>query len=308
MAKSPTPQESRRDVQGSANDVSNEQAPIFVVGDMDCDIEQISDEELRALVERLRDELRRRTVALASAVHELRTPLAVMDGYIDLLCTGKAGSLSEKQGQIMSEMQANAKRLRNFIADFLTFTAIETRNLNLNLEVYDMNQCAAEVCSMWMPRFQEKKVALYFLPSEELEPFPFDHLKVQHVISNLLHNALKFSPSNGTVWVSSERLNWERRLREEPLTAEERRRQSSRLPKAAKVTVSDTGPGIEPEFHQEIFQEFRRLSRPGNAPDSMGLGLAIARRLVQAHGGKIWVESKHGAGSRFIFLIPVPKD
>lgn len=308
MAKSPTPQETPKGIQLPAKETEPEAAPMFVVSDMDCEIEKLPDTELRALVERLRDELRRRTVALASAVHELRTPLAVMDGYIDLLCTGKAGSLSEKQGQIMAEMQANAKRLRNFIADFLTFTAIENRSLNLNLEVHDMNQCAAEVCSMWMPRFHEKKVALYFLPSEELEPFSFDHLKVQHVISNLLHNALKFSPTNGTVWVSTERLSWERRLREEPLTAEERRRQKSRLPKAAKITVSDTGPGIEPEFHQEIFQEFRRLSRPGNAADSMGLGLAIARRLVQGHGGKIWVESKHGAGSRFIFLIPVPRD
>ena len=308
MAKQPSSQELPEEARIPGLTSESERAPIFVAGDMDCDIEQQSAEELQALVERLRDELRRRTVALASAVHELRTPLAVMDGYIDLLCTGKAGPLSEKQGQIMTELQANAKRLRNFIADFLTFTAIETRSLNLNLEVYDMNHCASEVCSMWMPRFQEKKVALYFLPSEELEPFTFDHLKVQHVISNLLHNALKFSPFNGTVWVSTERLSWERRLREEPLTAEERRRQKSRLPKAAKITVSDTGPGIEPEFHQEIFQEFRRLSRPGNAPDSMGLGLAIARRLVQAHGGKIWVESKHGAGSRFIFLVPIAKD
>jgi len=281
--------------------------PISLSDDMECDLEVLNDAELRNVCERLREELRRRTVALASAVHELRTPLAVMDGYIELLASGKTGTLNEKQSSILADMQANEKRLRSFIADFLTFTAIETKNLNLNLEEADMNACLSEVCSLWLPRFHQKKVALYFLPGEDLFPFPFDNLKVQHVVSNLIHNALKFTPTNGTVWVSSERFSWDRRLREEPLTAEERRRQNSKLPKAAKITVSDTGPGIEPEFHQEVFMDFRRLSRPGNAPDSMGLGLSIARRLVQAHGGKIWIESKSGQGSKFLFLIPIPK-
>ena len=305
-----TDQEIVAKVNATANPNDSESAgiPITLQDDMGCDLSTLDQVEALGVCERLREELQRRTVALASAVHELRTPLAVMDGYIDLLCGGKAGPLNAKQSEILADMQSNAKRLKSFIADFLTFTAIETKNLNMNLEVADMNACLSEVCTLWLPRFQQKKVALYFLPGEELRPFPFDHLKIQHVVSNLIHNALKFTAANGTVWVSAESFRWDRRLREEPLTAEERRRQKSKLPKAVKVTVSDTGPGIEPEFHQEIFQDFRKLSRQGNAPDSMGLGLSIARRLVQAHNGKIWVDSKHGAGSKFLFLIPIPRD
>jgi signal transduction histidine kinase len=177
----------------------------------------------------------------------------------------------------------------------------------MNFEVGDLNTCLSEVCSLWMPRFQKKGISLYFRPEDELEPFAFDHLKVQHVVSNLIHNAWKFTPARGTVWLSAEQLHWERRLREEPTTNEKRRIDTRKLPKAARVIVSDTGPGIESEFHQEIFQDFRKLTRPGNASDSMGLGLSIARRLVNAHGGKIWVESKPGSGSKFFVLIPIPK-
>lgn len=275
--------------------------------DMECDLDPLSADELRGVCERLREESRRRTVALASAVHELRTPLAVMDGYIELLCNGKAGELTAQQSQILGDMQANEKRLKSFIADFLTFSAIETKNLNMNFEVGDLNHCLSEVCSLWMPRFQKKGVALYFRPEDELEPFAFDHLKIQHVISNLIHNAWKFTPPHGTVWLSAELMHWERRLREEPTTHEKRRVETRKLLKAARVIISDTGPGIETEFHQEIFQDFRKLSRPGNASDSMGLGLSIARRLINAHGGKIWVESKPGSGSKFFVLIPIPK-
>jgi signal transduction histidine kinase len=287
--------------------VSSNDPAKLATDDMDCDLDPLSADELRGVCERLREESRRRTVALASAVHELRTPLAVMDGYIELLCNGKAGALTTQQSKILADMQANEKRLKSFIADFLTFSAIETKNLNMNFEVGDLNTCLAEVCSLWMPRFQKKGISLYFRPEDELEPFPFDHLKIQHVISNLIHNAWKFTPARGTVWLSAEQLHWERRLREEPTTHEKRHIETRKLPKAARMIVSDTGPGIEAEFHQEIFQDFRKLTRPGNSSDSMGLGLSIARRLVNAHGGKIWVESKPGSGSKFFVLIPIPK-
>lgn len=97
---------------------------------------------------------------------------------------------------------------------------------------------------------------------------------------------------------------WERRALAKSPGKSERRRQAVTAPNAMKVSVSDTGPGIRPEFHQEIFDEFFRL--PGNeATEGMGLGLAIARRLLQAMGGKIWVESELGAGSKFSFIVPL---
>lgn len=275
--------------------------------DLERDLDELSPNEIKDICERLREESRRRTVALASAVHELKTPLAVMEGYMELLYSEKAGVLNDKQRRILEDMQANEKRLKRFIADFLTFSAIETKNLNMSFEVGDLNDCLSEVCALWMPRFEQKGVALYFSPEHALPQFPFDHLKIQHVVSNLIHNAWKFTPARGTVWVSAERYFWERRLREEPTKNEKRRIDNRKLPIAARVIVSDTGPGIEPEFHQEIFNDFRRLTSAVNAPDSIGLGLSIARRLLNAHGGKIWVESKPGTGSKFLFLIPIPK-
>ena len=278
--------------------------PITVGDDMERDLAPLSADQVRAVAERLRDELRRRTVALASAMHELRTPLAILDGYLELMHSEKPGPLTERQRSIVDDMRANERRLKNFIGEFLTFSALETKNVGLNLATADLNASLYEVCHMWMPRMQKKRIALHFSPEETLEPFAFDNLKIQHVLSNLLHNAMKFSPEGGSVWVAVEKVAWERRLRSKP-TNVEKRRQLSKLPKAARVTVSDTGPGIEPEFHIEIFNDFRKLSSPQNASDSMGLGLSIARRLMAAHDGKIWVESNPGSGSRFIFLLPI---
>jgi signal transduction histidine kinase len=281
--------------------------PITLAEDLECNLDRLSSDELRGICERLREEFQRRTVALASAVHELRTPLAVMDGYTELLYTGKAGELNPKQLAILEEMRTNEKRLKSFIADFLTFAAIEARNLNLKVDTGDLNGTISEVCSMWLPRFQKKGVALYFSPEEGLEDFPFDALKIQHVVSNLVHNALKFTPEKGSVWVTVEKVAWDRRLRTEPISVEKRRREGAKLPRAARVAVSDNGSGIDPEFHQEIFQDFRKLSGPENAEGSMGLGLSIARRLVQAHGGKIWVESLPPNGSKFFFILPLAR-
>ena len=282
--------------------------PITLSEDLECSLDDLNAEELRGICSRLRDEFHRRTVALASAVHELRTPLAILDGYIEVLASGKPGVLNERQRSIVDDMRANEKRLKNFISDFLTFAAIETRNLNLKLEPGDLNATISEVCALWMPRFQKKNIALYFSADDELPQFPFDNLKVQHVISNLIHNALKFTPERGTVYVTVEHVGWDRRLRSEPISVEKRRRESAKLPKAARVTVSDTGAGIDPEFHQEIFNDFRKLTGADNPEGSMGLGLSIARRLVTAHGGKIWVESKPGQGSKFLFVLPLPKN
>jgi signal transduction histidine kinase len=127
---------------------------------------------------------------------------------------------------------------------------------------------------------------------------------VQRVISNLLENASKYTPQGGTVWLHAEPHMWERRSVSKSASNGDRRRQSNNAPNAVKVSVSDTGPGIRPEFQLEIFDDFFRL--PGNeATDGMGLGLAIARRLLMGMGGKIWVESELEAGSKFSFLIPL---
>ncbi len=254
---------------------------------------------------RLEEENRRRAVALATAAHELKTPLSIMTGYMELLLSDKLGPLGERQRRVLSDMRENGVRLQQFIQDFLTYSALETGNVRLRCQVADLNVVLQEVCSFWLQRFQDNHVALYVLPSEKLKPFPFDSLKIQHVVSNLLDNALKFSHAGGTVWLSAEPYHWERRSGKPAKVANDRRKRAEWSTNAARVTVSDTGPGLAPEFHSEVFDDFCKGPAPnGNKSEGMGLGLAIARRLVLAHGGKIWVESEPGQGSKFCLLIP----
>src|SRR5258708_25031642 len=250
--------------------------------------------EMTREFELLRDRFRRTTVALSSAAHDLKTPLAILNGYTEILQSEKLGPLNEKQREVLTDMSSNGTRLQPFIQDFLTFSVLETGELRMQYELGDVNVALSEVCRLWSPRFQERGLALYFLANEKISPLPIDSAKIQRVISNLLENASKFTPQGGTVWLHAEPYVWERRATSKPTVAGERRRQSTGAPNAVKVSVSDTGPGISPEYHSEIFDDFFRL--PGSeATEGMGLGLAIARRLVHGMGGTIWVESEAGA-------------
>ena len=260
--------------------------------------------ELASELEQLRDRYRRTTNALASAAHDLKTPLAILNGYIELLQREKLGPLNHRQREVIQDMFSSGQRLQQFIQDFLTFTVLETGELRIQLQPGDMNACLSEVCRIWSGRFQERGLALYFLANDKLPVFPFDSAKIQRVISNLLENACKYTPQGGTVWLYAEPYMWERRSDSKTVGTAERRRQSLHAANAVKVSVSDTGPGISPEFHMEIFDDFFRLAGSESA-EGMGLGLAISRRLLQAMGGKIWVESQPGAGSKFSFLLPL---
>jgi signal transduction histidine kinase len=250
----------------------------------------------------LRERFQRTTNALASATHDLKTPLAILNGYVELLQSEKLGPVSDRQREVLRDMQASGKRLQQFIQDFLTYSALEIGGLRMQFEPGNINDCLSGVCSLWSGRFQEKALALYFLANDKLPVFPFDAPKLERVISNLLENAFKFTPQGGTVWLHAEPYMWERRAAEVP-SSSERRRQNVSQPNAVKVSVSDTGPGIPPEFHLEVFDDFFRLPGTENQ-EGMGLGLAIVRRLVQGMGGKIWVESDPGGGCKFSFLIP----
>jgi signal transduction histidine kinase len=272
--------------------------------DFDPRASQGTPEELLKTIARLEEELRGRTVMLAAAAHELKTPLAIVAGYIEVLLGEKPGALNDRQRQILVESQSNCGRLQRFIQNFLTLAALETGKLTLRTESADLLACINELYDVWLTRYQAKGVALYFPQDYNAGVFAFDFPKIQHVISNLLENALKFTPSGGTVWVLVEPQMWERRISQSSRYSEERRRVLAKA-NAVRVTVSDTGIGISAEYHREIFDDFFRVPRTENEGTSMGLGLAIARRLIHAHGGKIWVESEIGVGSKFSFVLPL---
>jgi signal transduction histidine kinase len=262
-----------------------------------------SSEELPQAYSELQQRFQRTTNALGSAAHDLKTPLAILNGYIELLQSEKLGAISERQREVLQDMEASGKRLQQFIQDFLTFSALETGGLKMHFAVGNINDCLSEVCRMWSTRFQGRGLALYFLANDKLPEFEFDLPKLERIISNLLENSFKFVPQGGTVWLHAEPYMWERRAAAQPASAGERRRQINSQPNSVKVSVSDTGPGIPAEFHQEVFDDFFRLPHNENQ-DGMGLGLAIVRRLVQGMGGKVWLESDPGAGCKFSFLIP----
>jgi signal transduction histidine kinase len=277
--------------------------PVKPEGEEACPNPPCSQELLQQYTQ-LRERFLRTTNALASAAHDLKTPLAILNGYVELLQSEKLGTLNQRQREVLQDMNSSGQRLQQFIQDFLSFSVLEIGEVKMRFETGDLNGCLSEVCRLWSHTFQEKGLALYFLPNQKLPEFPFDTAKMQRVVSNLLENAAKFTPSGGTVWLHAEPYMWDRRNVNQPDILTERRRQASALPNSVKISVADTGPGIPPEYHIEVFDDFFRL--PQNERQSgMGLGLAIARRLVGSMGGKIWVESEPGAGCKFCFIVPL---
>lgn len=130
----------------------------------------------------LRERFARTTNALASAAHDLKTPLAILNGYVEVLQSEKLGTLNPRQQEVLRDMRSSGQRLQHFIQDFLTYSVLETGELKLHYETGDMNACLAEVCRLWSPRFQERGIALYFLPHEKLNDFAFDAAKIERVI------------------------------------------------------------------------------------------------------------------------------
>ncbi len=262
---------------------------------------EITYRNLLAAYLKLQEVNRQKTVFLASAAHELKTPLAVIKGYYDLLLAGSLGRLTDKQRDILEESKDNCERLVRLVSMFLNYSALESGKLVLQLRENDLRDCLDELSKRWTEAFQRKNVKLDASFDPSIPTFRFDYQKVQQAAANLLDNALKHTPSGGSVTLRAAPHFWERRVAA-LAPVEERRRFRLPRPNSVEVSVMDSGPGIAAEHHQEIFEDFVRVDRNTSG---MGLGLAIAKRLIQAHRGKIWVESESRTGSRFTFLLPM---
>jgi signal transduction histidine kinase len=246
---------------------------------------EITYRNLLAAYLKLQEVNRQKTVFLASAAHELKTPLAVIKGYYDLLLAGSLGRLTDKQQDILEESKDSCERLVRLVSMFLNYSA----------------DCLDELAKRWSEAFQRKGVRLEVGIDPSIPTFRFDYQKVQQAAANLLDNSLKHTPAGGSVTLRAAPHFWERRVAAlSPV--EERRRFRLPRPNSVEVSVADSGPGIAAEHHQEIFEDFVRVDRNTSG---MGLGLAIAKRLIQAHRGKIWVESESRSGSKFTFLLPM---
>jgi signal transduction histidine kinase len=262
---------------------------------------EITYRNLLAAYLKLQEVNRQKTVFLASAAHELKTPLAVIKGYYDLLLAGSLGRLTDKQRDILDESKESCERLVRLVSMFLNYSALESGKLVLQLRENDLRDCLDDLSKRWSEAFQRKGVKLDASFDPSIPTFRFDYQKVQQAAANLLDNALKHTPSGGTVALRAAPHFWERRVAA-LAPVEERRRFRLPRPNSVEVSVMDSGPGIAAEHHQEIFEDFIRVDR---STSGMGLGLAIAKRLIQAHRGKIWVESESRTGSKFTFLLPM---
>jgi signal transduction histidine kinase len=262
---------------------------------------EITYRNLLAAYLKLQQVNRQKTVFLASAAHELKTPLAVIKGYYDLLLLGSLGRLTDKQRDILEESKDSCERLVRLVSMFLNYSALESGKLVLQLRENDLRDCLDELSKRWTEAFQRKGVKLEVSIDPSIPTFRFDYQKVQQAAANLLDNSLKHTPAGGSVTLRAAPHFWERRVAA-LAPVEERRRFRLPRPNSVEVSVADSGPGIAAEHHQEIFEDFVRVDRNTSG---MGLGLAIAKRLIQAHRGKIWVESESCSGSRFTFLLPM---
>ncbi|HET9837530.1 MAG TPA: HAMP domain-containing sensor histidine kinase [Candidatus Angelobacter sp.] len=243
---------------------------------------------------------------LVSAAHEFKTPLVVMLGYADLMRSGHLGPVNDRQRQVLGEIQESAERLQKLIQNLLLLQELKAgRGKAESLESADVNRHVEEIFNYWSATANQKSLRYQIHPARGNPRARIEPLKLQHVVSSLVENALKYTPAHGTVIVSMTPCFWERRKAQSEFLFNMERKEQRRIENAVRIDVSDTGPGIAPEHHDEIFGDFVQL--PGGSARGTGLGLAIARRLVEAHGGMIWVESELGRGSKFSLLLSQSK-
>jgi signal transduction histidine kinase len=239
---------------------------------------------------------------LVSAAHEFKTPLVVMLGYTDLLMSGHLGAVNQRQKQVLGEIQEGAQRLQKLIQDLLLLQELKAGHGSAeNHESANVDESVDEIFNYWSPTATQKRIRYQFRPSEGNSRVRVEPLKLQHIVSNLIENALKHTPAQGLVMVSVTPCFWERRKAQIEFLFNMERKESRKVENAVRIDVTDSGPGIAAEHHDEIFGDFIQL--PGGSARGTGLGLAIARRLVEAHGGVIWVESELGKGSKFSLLL-----
>jgi len=225
---------------------------------------------------------RLKTEFLASMSHELRTPLHTIIGFAELLTEGIEGPLGPKQQRFLGHILQDSRHLLELINEILDISKIESGKLQLQISAIEFSACLEEVVQGIAQQAIQKHIRLDI--NNQFQDIIFaDRLRLKEVLYNLLTNAVKFTPDGGRVWVDASRQDgW------------------------LQVTVGDTGIGIAPEEQENIFEKFYQVGATTKGTrEGTGLGLPISRELVHLHGGKLWLESKLGEGSRFQFTLPL---
>jgi two-component system sensor histidine kinase ChiS len=233
---------------------------------------------------RARDALK--TQFLANISHDLRTPLTAVITHAEILRDGILGDLTPRQMESVRGIISGGRQLLNQVGEILTYARGAANQLALVPTRFAIREVLDQVSALNESLLKKKKLVLSVDAEADLPPILADREKVAHIVGNLLGNAIEFTPPAGRVWLRA------RRADDEPV-------------ESILIEVGDTGVGIAPEHHDLIFREFAQVdATPSRPHHGTGLGLTIARKLVELHGGQIWVESALGTGSRFFFTIP----
>jgi two-component system, NtrC family, sensor histidine kinase KinB len=232
----------------------------------------------------LRDKDRARTNLVATLSHELNTPLTSLGFCVELLLRQR--ELEPEQQELLTSIQEDATRMRRLASDLMELARGQGPAITVQSMPVDLAQMARAVIKGFALQAEQKQVRLEAKIEEPAPQIRADPLKLSWVMSNLIANALRYTPSGGTISVSLNGTGTGARLR-----------------------VSDTGPGIPPEVRQHLFERFAQWRVNGSEPGSAGLGLAIAKEIVDAHGGRIFVDSELGQGTSFTVELPLsPED
>ncbi|HNR29496.1 MAG TPA: PAS domain S-box protein [Candidatus Hydrogenedentes bacterium] len=244
--------------------------------------------EMRAReLERVNEELRLHDRAkdsfLSNVSHELRTPLSTIQGYLDMFESGGLGALKGAQDSAIKVMRRNVDRLVAQINEIIEFSRMEIRGVHLSMNLFSPTRLIQECVASLQPHALPKDLSINTFTEEGIGPVWADREKIGQVIGILLSNAVKFSDPGGLVQVRLE----------------------ARGPRDVAIAVSDTGIGISPSHHERIFMKFFQVDASrSRRHGGTGIGLSIAKSIVEAHGGRIELESARGEGSTFTVVLP----
>lgn len=252
------------------------------------DIRVLSSDELgelalafNAMAARLRREERMRSDFIAMLSHEIRTPLTSVREAVDLIESGAFGEVNDKQRKFLRIAEKESERLSKLLTRLLSVSRMESEELTLTPEEVDCATLASSTLDRLSPAAEAKSITLTFEHPDTPVVVTADPGHIRQVLMNLVGNGIKFSPKSGTVTII--------------LKAEE---------DAIVFCVRDTGPGIPEQEQERVFMKYYREPEVRDSVDGAGLGLAISKRIILAHQGRIWVESEPGNGSTFCFSLP----
>jgi len=219
---------------------------------------------------------------LSVVSHELRTPMTSIKGFLDLILNGRAGTLTDLQRDFLTTVSGQAESLLVMVGDLVEFSRIQVRRNDVAADPVSLADVARVVAARLMPLASEREIIIIHRSPPDLPPVQGDRLQLEQVVSNLVSNAIKFTPDRGTITLSA-------------------RSEGNEV----VFSVVDTGIGIPADQQEQIFEAFYQISTGATRlHGGMGLGLAICRHIVEGHGGRLWVQSEEGKGSEFQFALP----